>query len=107
MYFEMDCPCKGKNLDKMLQRGILMSLYRQDKYGWLIIRDLGKNPMFGGIGISDFQAGKRAGQGCFQESVFHHGKGKSLSGKLAGDAAQLCRVYCGSGQQYGRDSGSY
>ena len=49
MYFEMDCPCKGKNLDKMLQPGILMSLYRQDKYGWLIIRDLGKNPMFGGV----------------------------------------------------------
>ena len=47
MYFEMDCPCKGKNLDKMLQPGILMSLYRQDKYGWLIIRDLGKNPKTG------------------------------------------------------------
>ncbi len=49
MYFEMDCPCKGKNLDKMLQPGILMSLYQEDKYGWLIIRDLGQNPMFGGV----------------------------------------------------------
>ena len=48
MYIEMDCPCKGKNLDKMLQPGILMSLYKQDKYGWLIIQELGDNPLFGG-----------------------------------------------------------
>lgn len=48
MYLEMDCSCRGGNLDKMLQPGILMSVYKEDKYGWLIIRDLGKNPMFGG-----------------------------------------------------------
>ncbi len=48
MYFEMDCPCKGKNLDKMLQPGILMSVYHQDKYGYMIIRELSENPMFQG-----------------------------------------------------------
>lgn len=48
MYIEMDCPCKGKNLDKMLQPGILISLFHEDKYGYSIIRDLELNPMFDG-----------------------------------------------------------
>ena len=48
MYIEMDCPCKGKNLDKMLQPGILISLFHEDKYGYSIIRDLEDNPMFDG-----------------------------------------------------------
>ena len=48
MYIEMDCPCKGKNLDKMLQPGILISLFHEDKYGYSIIRDLEENPMFDG-----------------------------------------------------------
>ena len=48
MYIEMDCPCKGKNLDKMLQPGILISLFHEDKYGYSIIRDLEMNPMFDG-----------------------------------------------------------
>lgn len=48
MYLEMDCPCKGKNLDKMLQPGILLSLQKGEKYGSVLIKDLKKNPMFVG-----------------------------------------------------------
>lgn len=48
MYFEMDCPCRGKNLDKMLQPAILMSLYDDDLYGFILIQKLSENPMFDG-----------------------------------------------------------
>lgn len=48
MYFEMDCPCKGKNLDKLLQPAILEALYDKDLHGFLLIQELSGNPMFGG-----------------------------------------------------------
>lgn len=48
MYFTMDCPCKGKNLDKMLQPAILSSLYKEKLHGFMLIQRLGENPMFGG-----------------------------------------------------------
>lgn len=48
MYFEMDCPCKGKNLDKMLQPAILLTLYDKDLYGFILIKELSNNPMFKG-----------------------------------------------------------
>ena len=47
-YFEMTCPCKGNNLDKMLQPAILSCLYRKDLHGFALIRELAKNPMFSG-----------------------------------------------------------
>ncbi len=48
MYFEMDCPCKGKYLDKMLQPAILTLLYHESLHGFVLIQKLGENPMFGG-----------------------------------------------------------
>ena len=48
-YFEMTCPCKGSNLDKMLQPAILSCLYKKDLHGFVLIRELAKNPMFKGI----------------------------------------------------------
>lgn len=48
MYFAMDCPCKGKNLDKLLQPAILTALYNKELHGFLLIRELSKNPMFAG-----------------------------------------------------------
>ncbi|MEA4922468.1 MAG: PadR family transcriptional regulator [Eubacteriaceae bacterium] len=47
-YFEMDCPCKGKNLDKLLQPAILKILYDRNMHGFMLIEQLGDNPMFGG-----------------------------------------------------------
>lgn len=49
MYFEMDCPCKGKYLDKMLQPGILNVLREGKMHGFLLIQKLGDNPMFAGM----------------------------------------------------------
>ena len=48
MYFEMDCPCKGKNLDKMLQPAILLELYDEKLHGFMLIQKLSRNPMFDG-----------------------------------------------------------
>lgn len=48
MYFEMDCACKGKNLDKMLQPAILMLLYNEKKHGFALIQELSESPMFDG-----------------------------------------------------------
>ena len=48
MYFEMDCPCKGKNLDKLLQPAILTALYHKNLHGFLLIQELSENSMFGG-----------------------------------------------------------
>ena len=48
MYFEMDCACKGKNLDKLLQPAILRILYKEDLHGFMLIQKLGESPMFGG-----------------------------------------------------------
>lgn len=48
MFFEMDCACKGKNLDKMIQPAILMLLFKKDLHGFAIIQELGETVMFGG-----------------------------------------------------------
>lgn len=48
MYFEMDCACKGSNLDKMLQPAILTILYRKKLHGFALIQELSTNSMFGG-----------------------------------------------------------
>lgn len=48
MYFEMDCPCKGKYLDKMLQPAILSLLYDEKLHGFVLIQKLSENPMFDG-----------------------------------------------------------
>lgn len=55
MYFEMDCPCKGKYLDKMLQPGILNVLKEGKMHGFLLIQKLGESPMF--IGSQPDKAG--------------------------------------------------
>ena len=48
MFIEMDCPCKGKYLDKMLQPGILSALKDEKMHGFSLIQKLADNPMFGG-----------------------------------------------------------
>ena len=48
MDFEMDCPCRGKNLDKLLQPAILAILYKEDLHGFVLIQRLGENSMFDG-----------------------------------------------------------
>lgn len=72
MYFEMDCPCKGKNLDKLMQPAILEILYGQDLHGFMLIQKLGESPMFGGI------TPDRAG-------VYRYLKKMETSGLLASD----------------------
>lgn len=47
-YFEMDCPCKGKNLDKMLQPAILTILCEGSAHGFILAEKIGDSPMFGG-----------------------------------------------------------
>ena len=49
MYLEMDCSCRGRNLDKMLQPGILLCVKDSKKYGFQIIEELGNSPMFAGV----------------------------------------------------------
>ena len=49
MYLEMDCSCRGRNLDKMLQPGILLCVKDGRKFGYQIIEELGNNPMFDGV----------------------------------------------------------
>jgi len=44
-YFEMDCPCKGKNLDKLLQPSILMALHQQSLHGFALIAEIAKSPL--------------------------------------------------------------
>ena len=48
-YFEMSCPCKGSNLDKMLQPAILSCLYEHELHGFVLIKELAANPMFNGM----------------------------------------------------------
>lgn len=48
MYFDMDCACKGRNLDKLLQPAILKSLYYKNLHGFLLIQELSENSMFRG-----------------------------------------------------------
>lgn len=49
IYFEMDCPCKGRYLDKMLQPAILNILYESRSHGFSIIQKLEDNSMFDGV----------------------------------------------------------
>ena len=49
MYLEMDCSCRGRNLDKMLQPGILLCVRDGKKFGYQIIEELGESPMFDGV----------------------------------------------------------
>lgn len=43
----MDCPCQGKNLDKLLQPLILCILARgSDMHGFAILKEIGKIPRF-------------------------------------------------------------
>lgn len=49
MYIEMDCPCQGKNLDKLLQPLILCILAKgQDLHGFAILKEIGKISRFEG-----------------------------------------------------------
>ena len=48
MFFEMDCACKGRNLDKMIQPAILMLLFKEDLHGFAIVQKLADTVMFGG-----------------------------------------------------------
>ena len=43
-----DCPCAGRNLDKLVQPAILAVLAREDLHGYLIVQRLAEMPMFGG-----------------------------------------------------------
>lgn len=45
---DMDCPCRGKNLDKLLQPSILAILYRESLHGFVLIQRLGESSMLGG-----------------------------------------------------------
>lgn len=45
----MDCSCRGRNLDKMLQPGILLCVRDGKKFGYQIIEELGESPMFDGV----------------------------------------------------------
>ena len=47
MYIDMDCPCQGKNLDKLLQPLILCILSQGgDMHGFAILKEIGKIPRF-------------------------------------------------------------
>lgn len=47
MYIEMDCPCQGKNLDKLLQPLILSILAQGgEMHGFGLLKELGKVPRF-------------------------------------------------------------
>ncbi len=55
MYIDMDCSCKGKNLDRFVQTHILILLYDKSMYGLEIINGLEKQTMF--IGSRPDRAG--------------------------------------------------
>ena len=47
MYIEMDCPCKGKNLDKLLQPLILCLIVKNGKmHGFAILKEVSRIPRF-------------------------------------------------------------
>lgn len=49
MYIEMDCACKGKNLDKLLQPLILCILAEGGSmHGFAILKEIAKNERFEG-----------------------------------------------------------
>lgn len=43
-----ECPCGGRNLDKLLQPAILAALARGPLHGYRILQQLGDMPAFGG-----------------------------------------------------------
>ncbi len=43
-----DCPCAGRNLDKLVQPAILMVLAREDVHGYVLVQRLADMPLFGG-----------------------------------------------------------
>lgn len=47
-YFDMDCPCKGKNLDRLLQPAILLALSEGEMHGFAIINAIGHGAVCGG-----------------------------------------------------------
>ncbi len=46
--FTMDCPCKGKNLDRLLQPAILQAVSRQPLHGLAIVQAVAEGPMWSG-----------------------------------------------------------
>lgn len=47
-FFAMDCPCKGKNLDRLLQPSILQAVSRRPLHGLAIVSAVAKGPMWDG-----------------------------------------------------------
>lgn len=43
-----DCPCAGRNLDKLVQPAILTVLAREDLHGYMLVQRLAEMPMFRG-----------------------------------------------------------
>lgn len=43
-----DCPCAGRNLDKLVQPAILAVLASEDAHGYIIVQRLTEMPMFHG-----------------------------------------------------------
>ena len=43
-----DCPCAGRNLDKLVQPAILIVLAREDLHGYMLVQRLAEMPMFRG-----------------------------------------------------------
>jgi len=41
-----DCPCAGRNLDKLVQPAILTVLAREDVHGYVLVQLLAEMPMF-------------------------------------------------------------
>lgn len=48
-FFAMDCPCKGTNLDRLLQPAILQAVSRQPLHGLAIVSAIAEGPMCAGI----------------------------------------------------------
>ena len=43
-----DCPCAGRNLDKLVQPAILTLLAREDAHGYMLVQHLAEMPIFRG-----------------------------------------------------------
>ncbi len=43
-----DCPCAGRNLDKLVQPAILAVLAREDAHGYALVQRLAEMPIFRG-----------------------------------------------------------
>ncbi|MEI6518919.1 MAG: helix-turn-helix transcriptional regulator [bacterium] len=43
-----DCPCAGRNLDKLVQPAILTVLAHESLHGYVLVQRLADMPMFGG-----------------------------------------------------------